>query len=535
MRISNWIVFVTLLIILSLAFGPSVAAKSFAGLNSLSGQWELLDKDGSPYVWMNLSQSGNKISGRARYETGSAQVSGEVFADRLILNIIYDNPEVLTNWLNEKVSAQAVGLTSMLDLKPASDPNAFEGHFYGFWIRWDGSYRVIQKFGGGSEEAKKKSPPKPRTLRRIAAKKPLASGPSLQLDKEIYRPAEKIRVNFSAPSNYARDAWIGIIPAAVPHGSETRNDQHDLAYQYLRNRTTGQLTFTAPSAPGTYDIRMHDTDSNGTEVASMMFQVSKSGQSSKTLPPQGHQPKDRASWIDYITSGAPFVVVFDQINGKFDDSTYTGSWQTDPMGTLKGGETYRITYANGKFTCSGYNQQQGRSITHTSKGVRPEDGVISLWGRTYMFDNMGRVWDPDYGIVGHLKTDNQKSASVSSTVKQRPVKDAQNVVQTIPSATCVDKAKSFVSAIRTGDYEKVRAATTAAFKSEVSLDALKAFRKQLLDFGAETIDDQACVSADDGREEALLLLTNSQGFRATIHVAMVDNFVDQCIGRWGVK
>jgi|GEM_PF-1347914 len=230
-----------------------------------------------------------------------------------------------------------------------------------------------------------------------------SKGISLQLDKGIYRPSENIRVTFSAPASFANTAWIGIIPSAVPHGSEAQNDKHDLSYQYLRKKTAGQLIFRAPDASGKYDIRMHDSDSNGTEVATVPFQVAASNPSHNEPLSATARPNSLAGWIRHIQSGALFIVVFDKTAGKFDDSFYSGDWRTDPMGSLKGGETYRIRYSNGRFTCPGYNQQKGGQMTHTDGGAKPEDGVISLWGRIYNFDASGNVWDPDYGIVGHLK------------------------------------------------------------------------------------------------------------------------------------
>ncbi|MBN1574186.1 MAG: hypothetical protein JW984_13395 [Deltaproteobacteria bacterium] len=99
-------------------------------------------------------------------------------------------------------------------------------------------------------------------------------GVSLSIDKRSYRPGEQIRVTFTAPATYPSNAWIGIIPSNIPHGSEATNDQHDVAYQYLKGMTSGTLYFTAPGNPGSYDMRMHDSDSNGTEVSSVSFNVS---------------------------------------------------------------------------------------------------------------------------------------------------------------------------------------------------------------------------------------------------------------------
>ncbi|WP_124327317.1 hypothetical protein [Desulfonema ishimotonii] len=97
----------------------------------------------------------------------------------------------------------------------------------------------------------------------------------LQLDRYVFTPGEKINVRFTARSDFAGNAWVGIIPSGVQHGSESVNDQHDLTYQYLKKRTSGTLTFTAPSAPGSYDFRMHDTDDSGREIASVSFTVQK--------------------------------------------------------------------------------------------------------------------------------------------------------------------------------------------------------------------------------------------------------------------
>lgn len=99
-----------------------------------------------------------------------------------------------------------------------------------------------------------------------------ATEPTLSLDKTVFAPGESIQVRFTAPGNWTGNAWVGIIPSSVPHGSEAVNDQHDIAYQYLESRVEGVLTFTAPQ-PGSWDFRMHDTDGNGREAASVSFEV----------------------------------------------------------------------------------------------------------------------------------------------------------------------------------------------------------------------------------------------------------------------
>jgi uncharacterized caspase-like protein len=101
---------------------------------------------------------------------------------------------------------------------------------------------------------------------------PTVSDSNLVLEKTVFAPGESIRVEFYASGNWARDAWIGIIPSNISHGSESVNDQHDITYQYIENRTNGAMVFTAPGS-GQWDLRMHDTDSNGREVAYISFTV----------------------------------------------------------------------------------------------------------------------------------------------------------------------------------------------------------------------------------------------------------------------
>jgi len=97
-----------------------------------------------------------------------------------------------------------------------------------------------------------------------------ASGVSIE--KTIYVPGETIRVMFKASGDWPTDAWIGIIPSNISHGSEEFNDQYDITYQYIEKRTNGVMEFIAPE-PGRWDLRMHDTDDNGREIAYISFVV----------------------------------------------------------------------------------------------------------------------------------------------------------------------------------------------------------------------------------------------------------------------
>jgi len=97
--------------------------------------------------------------------------------------------------------------------------------------------------------------------------------PTLKLEKTTFAAGEEITVSFTAPSSYEENAWVGIIPSDVPHGSESQNDQYDLVYIYLEKQTSGTMTFFAPGQAGAYDFRMHDTDDNGNEIIHVTFEV----------------------------------------------------------------------------------------------------------------------------------------------------------------------------------------------------------------------------------------------------------------------
>jgi hypothetical protein len=157
----------------------------------------------------------------------------------------------------------------------------------------------------------------------------------LTITKVTLSPGESIAVAYTAPKGYKENAWVGIIPSDVEHGSESRNDQHDLTYQYLRGSTSGSLTFKAPSKPGKYDFRMHDTDSDGLEVASITFEVAREGAkapektdetTAAAVFPKGSNVmvEWKGSWwpakvIDVSEGKAPYKIHYDGYSSSWDE------------------------------------------------------------------------------------------------------------------------------------------------------------------------------------------------------------------------
>jgi hypothetical protein len=114
--------------------------------------------------------------------------------------------------------------------------------------------------------------------------------------------------------------------------------------------------------------------------------------------------KSRQDWKGLISSGKTVRINFDATAGKFDDSVFTGDYRTDPMGTLKGGEVYEFTYhSDGTSETEGYDQGEGRVNSFSYSNSVINNSVISLFGRLYTFNDIGEVYDSQYGLVGHLQ------------------------------------------------------------------------------------------------------------------------------------
>lgn len=95
----------------------------------------------------------------------------------------------------------------------------------------------------------------------------------LSLTKTKFMTGEAIPLTFKVSQKLDKRPWIGIIPSEIEHGDESRNDQHDVSYQYFDNQESGTLTFNAPTTAGKYDFRMHSTDATGVEITSISFEV----------------------------------------------------------------------------------------------------------------------------------------------------------------------------------------------------------------------------------------------------------------------
>ncbi len=99
----------------------------------------------------------------------------------------------------------------------------------------------------------------------------------IKMSKEAYASNEPIAVSLSWSGTPESSAWVGIIPADVPHGSEEKNDEYDIDYRYLIDFENGaEIVFEVYLEPGSYTMRVSESDGGGVELASANFTVTES-------------------------------------------------------------------------------------------------------------------------------------------------------------------------------------------------------------------------------------------------------------------
>ncbi len=229
---------------------------------------------------------------------------------------------------------------------------------------------------------------------------PVADGSgSLSLDKSRYAPGEAITVRFTAPAGWPDDAWIGIIPSSIPHGSEAVNDKHDVTYQYLKKRTAGSMTFNAPG-PGAWDMRLHDSDSGGKEFASVSFQVGE--------PPPA--PPGGRDYTGHVPQTAKSTVLFD--NGNIAGVDNGPSQPT----------TFSLSTAHVITLIQNYHWNSARGATPGTIGLRDANG--RLYGPWQSVGSPGQGGVPN--AYWTVRPDIMLPAGVYSVIDSHPASWSRN-------------------------------------------------------------------------------------------------------------
>jgi len=264
-----------------------------------------------------------------------------------------------------------------------SDHINFILHIIGFNVTPEEKAQLtcMAEAGGGAYFAADDTAGLKAALQQIRETVSVGDAPGkLALDKKIYIPRTSITVRFEAQPDYGGNAWVGIVPASVPHGKEHVADEHDLAYRYLRKQTAGTLTFEAPAEPGDYDMRMFNTDSLGVETASVPFSVAKPDD-------LGSIRLDKTEYAKYDPIHVTFVAY-----DWYADNAWIGIIPPD--------------VPHGKETDS-----DGRYLTY--QYIRGhEDGKITFQAPTEMGTYTMRMFDSDDG--------GKETASVTFVVNREP-------------------------------------------------------------------------------------------------------------------
>ena len=109
---------------------------------------------------------------------------------------------------------------------------------------------------------------------------------------------------------------------------------------------------------------------------------------------------------EQISNGALFYVILDQCS--FDDEGYIG--KSDPLGSLKCGETYEVAFLpdTKKWSTKGLDEQAtAQKGTPTNKGYTgpgssPQNGRITMWGVNFGVSENGEVFQGNDDVIGRI-------------------------------------------------------------------------------------------------------------------------------------
>lgn len=147
-----------------------------------------------------------------------------------------------------------------------------------FSIMYDESGVILGLTQGGATDAANggldSAPTEGNHESGASATLPTTLDGSITLDKLAYTAGEPIVASIVINTPLADDAWLGIVPSDTPHGREVDSDAADISYVYISQAENGQITLYAPSAPGSYDVRLFNTDvESGVELHSITITV----------------------------------------------------------------------------------------------------------------------------------------------------------------------------------------------------------------------------------------------------------------------
>lgn len=102
---------------------------------------------------------------------------------------------------------------------------------------------------------------------------PVAKGSITWKPTAPVAPGQRLEIPFEAPLGWSDDAGLAIVPAATPRGQALQDDDQTLGFAELEGRSRGQARLSAPTAPGSYEVRLYDREEGGKEHHAVPFEV----------------------------------------------------------------------------------------------------------------------------------------------------------------------------------------------------------------------------------------------------------------------
>ena len=102
--------------------------------------------------------------------------------------------------------------------------------------------------------------------------------------------------------------------------------------------------------------------------------------------------------LEAVRKGEPMTVTLDACT--IDDSAWEPA--DDFLGTIQCGREYRVSYAAGTWTASGFNEAAGADVSDSNADTTEKNSAFMMWGVTFYLDG-DDVLATDGTLVGHAR------------------------------------------------------------------------------------------------------------------------------------
>ena len=261
-----------------------------------------------------------------------------------------------------------------------------------------------------------------------SSKEKVAGNATITTSKFTYTIDEVIDFSFTAPK-LPDDAWIGIVPVAIPHGDEAVNDRHDISYEHLRGRIKGDITLPNPGL-GTWTLRLHNTDNNGRELTHVVFEVvSSHGNTAQLHPADGRYElaTDELSWNEHndraLAMGGHLVSI-------------TSAEENELVARIAGGRTVwiggmRKGSGNGPGAdhwcwCDGQPWIYANWAPGEPNNYGGNENRIQLYGQNKLWNDVGEGWRGPAVYQLPKEKSIQSAKKIQSALKKSSGKEKSN-------------------------------------------------------------------------------------------------------------